>query len=301
MLYYVSWIAHDPEYQEYDPDCALLVSPIHQPKSWHVGKFRILPKRLMLDSGSFYLLRRSNERVSAQQVLDSQLRALQHYWKHSNVTICHYDHPVLGNSAHAENLAIEATIANAYELRAEVLRRAECTRFGGNVRFLGVIQGTTPESIRFCAHGLMSLGFFDSFGLGSLAYLNDPKQLSLRVEAAQSVIGNRDLHVFGVSSLEGMRRLCQLGVKSIDSSRPMRAAIACTIFYGTPLKGYTIKGTLKRPGEVISRRKQCDCPICRQHGPDLLKVGRKRYNNYRAVHNYLRLKRELIGSGVTSG
>lgn len=296
MQFYVSWVSHDPEYQQYDSDCSLLVSPIHQPKSWHVGRFGVLPKRLMLDSGSYYLLRRSGVRFSARDILDSQLNALGDYWRVVQVTICHFDYPVMGSNIHEVNTAIETTLANAYDLKAELLQRPDWQELKENVRFLGVIQGTTPESIRFCAQGLLALDFFDSFGLGSLAPLMDPREISLRVAAAQSVIGTRDLHAFGVSSLAGMRRLRDLGVKSVDSARPIKAAIHCTVFYGSPLRGYTVKGTLKRAVEFITRPKECSCPVCQVHRRDLLKVGKKTYNNYRAIHNYLQLKRELCGS-----
>lgn len=291
MDFYVSWVAHDPEYQGYDQDCSLLVSPVAQPKSWSVKNFRTLPRKIMLDSGSFYLLRNPDSRKSATEILEGQLQFLSDQWPLIEITICHLDHPIQGTDTKRCYDALETTIANAYELRALLLNHPLGQRLRERVRFLGVIQGVNQESIHYCARELVRVGIFDRFGLGSLAPLQHPTEIACRVRYALEIVD--DLHVFGVSSLSAMRQLSQLGVRSFDSSRPIRAAIHCTLLYGTPLRGYTIAGTLKRPAASIRKRKPCACPVCNEHGRDLLRTGSKRFNNYRALHNYLALKQEL--------
>lgn len=247
----------------------------------------------MLDSGSYALLKNPDNQWTAAMVLTRQLHALQDHWKHTDVTICHLDRPVLGSDTRRAYDAIEVTIANAYELRGLTRSRSDFQPLLGKVKLLGVIQGVDEKSIRYCAQELLRIGIFDRFGLGSLAPLMDATEIARRVKAAVNVVD--DLHVFGVSSLTALRYLQQLGVRSFDSSRPMKAAINCTLLYGNPLRCHTIAGTLKRQNITIRRPKECACPICTQHQKDLIRVGAKKYNNLRALHNYLVLKRELCG------
>lgn len=292
MRFYVSWYAHDPEYQRYDDDCSILVSPTLAPKTWTLGEFEVLPRAVMLDSGSYALFSNPNSRWSAAEVLKRQLCALQDKWNSTEVTICHLDRPVLGSDTRTVYDAVEATIANAYELRS--LTDSPLFRpVQGKVKLLGVIQGVDAESIRYCARELVRVGVFDRFGLGSLAPLMDATEIARRVKAALGVVD--DLHVFGVSSLTVLRRLRELGVRSFDSARPMKAAIHCTLLYGSPLRCHTIAGTLKRPTITIRRPKECACPVCKSHRKDLVRTGAKRFNNLRALHNYLVLKQELCG------
>lgn len=292
MKFYVSWVKHDPEYQQYDPDCALLVSPVWQPKYWTLANFTRLPRSVMLDSGSFYLLRAPDARLTPREVLKRQLTALGDYWDQVDVTICHMDRPVQGSGTKESYDAIEATIANAYELK-QLLESPEVHRIRNRVKFLGVIQGCDAQSIRYCAKELVRLGIFQRFGLGSLAPLMDKREIASRVAEALRVV--EDLHVFGVSSLATMQLLKQLGVRSFDSSRPIKAAINCTLLYGSPLRCHTIAGTLRHPVISIRRRRPCDCPVCCEYRHELLQTGSKRYNNLRALHNYLMLKQELCG------
>jgi tRNA-guanine family transglycosylase len=293
LRFYVSWYAHDPEYQKYDADCSVLVSPVSAPKSWTLSDFELLPRSIMLDSGSYSLLRNPVNQWSPSSVLTRQLHALQDYWRNTEVTLCHLDRPVLGADTKQTYDAIEATIANAYELKSLVQSLPQFQPLIGKVKLLGVIQGVDAESIQYCARELVRVGLFDRFGLGSLAPLMDPAEIGRRVQAALRVVD--DLHIFGVSSLTALRRLRPLGVRSFDSSRPMKAAINCTLLYGSPLKCHTIAGTLRRQGITIRRARACSCPICTTHRRELVKVGAKKYNNLRALHNYLVLKRELCG------
>src|SRR5260370_29153932 len=83
---------------------------------------------------------------------------------------------------------------------------------------------------------------YTRFGIGSMAHLYHTEEIVRRVEVVQSVVGN-SVHVFGVSGIETMKRLNEIGVASVDSDRPIKAAIYKEMLYSIQLMRYGIAGS----------------------------------------------------------
>lgn len=211
----------------------------------------------------------------------------------SNVptAVCHFDMPLIpwDDCAERNFRRIETTIGNAYEFM-ELFTRANLPK---NIKSLGVIQGYDVPSIKFCARELVRLGF-DRFGLGSLATLYHPNEIISRVKAAMEVVGT-NLHIFGISNTELIFKLAQMGINSFDSSRPIRAAIYNIVFYSRPFRSFLIKGAKNKSSRisVIHEPLPCNCPVCRNDPYVLLRTGKKKFHNLRALHNYYHLVREI--------
>lgn len=289
IRFFVCWAESDPCYQEYFEDCGILLSLAHIPLSWNVERFSVQPVRLMVDSGAFSLIHRPNGIIPTQKdVFCRQVNAAR--GSQVPTILCHFDSPL--PPANIETLEvyrkIETTISNAHEF----IRLFKSCSLPPNFKSLGVIQGHNHDTICFCARELLRAGF-DFYGIGSLAPLQRSDQIVDRVEAAMQVVGP-DLHVFGVSAIETVRQLAAKGIRSFDSSRPIRAAMYNSILYSRPLRVFTVRGSrLTRNVPVLDDPLPCKCPICVKEPSLLLRGGQKKYHNVRAIHNYYHLRREI--------
>ena len=136
-----------------------------------------------------------------------------------------------------------------------------------------------------------------------MAHLYHPEEIVRRVEVVQSVVGNA-VHVFGVSAIETMKRLNELGLASVDSARPIKAAIYNEVLYSEPYMRYGIEGSHFQPSDPkFSPHKMlrtlhivCPCPVCKNRiNNEILKLGKRKYLILRAVHNYYHVKKMISG------
>jgi 7-cyano-7-deazaguanine tRNA-ribosyltransferase len=305
MEFFVSWSHSDPHYQLYDPDCAMLISPTTISDVWHLGRFSSLPAKVIIDSGSYTYAANNLPLPSPRATFERQLSILGKNYQ-LPALLCPLDVPMLekARSVTQRDRAIEKTIGNAWELK--LLMEAYYKKVGFNnslsynLTAMAIVQGYDLPSLTYCARRLLEIGF-TNFGIGSMAHLYQPKEIQRRVEAVASVVGS-NLHLFGVSAIDTIEDLVKLGVSSVDSARPIKAAIYNEIIYSEPYRRFVIAGSKYKEtkhkfgaGKLVSRLDlECDCPICQGvTNQDILKFGQRKYLKLRAVHNYHHIKRML--------
>lgn len=293
MRFYVSWYPGDPEYPQYDDECALLVSITSVAQQWSVRNLQRTPKFLMIDSGGFRFATAPHEALSPARILDRQIQLLDGL--DIPTIICARDYPILDRKATTQKKdeCITQTIAYAYELRSLLDR--SCVP--ANVKPMAVIQGDTPEALAYCAAELKALDF-PLYGIGSLAGLRNHILIWERVQAVLGIIEPQKLHVFGVSVIETIRALQKLGIHSFDSSRPAKAAMFNELLYSNPYRRYGIYevGRKKQRGRFPREQRlvkplPCACPVCQIDPQVVMGVGKKKYIRSRTLHNYFHLKR----------
>src|SRR5258708_39586725 len=134
-----------------------------------------------------------------------------------------------------------------------------------------------------------------------MAYVYHTEEIARRVEAVQSVVGT-SVHVFGVSAVETMKKLKELSVTSVDSARPIKAAIYNEVLYSEPYRRFGIAGSHFRPSDpkfglhkLISELSiVCPCPVCKNDlNNDILRLGTRKHLLLRAVHNYYHIKKMI--------
>ena len=294
MDFYVSWYPGDPWYPLYDDDCAMLISVPSMYRDWTLNNVAKPPRRLMLDSGGYRYAIAPSESPTAKEVFERQLRTIEGC--QVETILCTLDYPILnpGLSPGEKDQCIDRTIGYAYEFKWLM----EQYQIPDYVEGMAVIQGYDIPSLLYCTHELKAIGF-SRFGLGSLALLKHHREILARVEAVMEVVGP-DLHVFGVSAVQTMRALRDLGVGSLDSSRPAKAAMYNQVFYSRPFRRFAIAdsqdkvGAAMPPDRRLSSPLPCDCPACGGRAdPDVLKFGCREYVRLRTLHNYWHLKRAL--------
>lgn len=285
---FMCWADSDPYYQEYFPDCSLQISPQHVPFSWNIRKFPVQPRQILLDSGAFSLINRPGKNLNPKDVFMQQLKIAE--GASCSVILCHLDFPIPPESTDTLEIyrRLEKTVTNAHQFM-ELFRAA---RLPSNYKSLGVIQGNSFDTISFCAQELLRVGF-DQLGIGSLAALYDTKSIVERVGYAVHSAGP-NIHVFGVSAPETVARLKAMGIRSFDSSTPMKTAMYNTLIYSDPLRRYGIPGSrIQKNLPILEKPLPCECPICKKDPTLIMGVGSKKANNLRAVHNYYHWTMEL--------
>ncbi|GAB6179926.1 hypothetical protein JCM14036_12450 [Desulfotomaculum defluvii] len=285
--FFMCWTDSDPVYQDYLPDCNILVSLPHVAQSWNVKKFSTPPRKLIIDSGAFTLLSNPSLKMNQSKVFNLQLNIS----RGSSVPtlLCHLDNPIPPSVTNTVDVyrRIETTLANAYEF----MHLFKSSGLPSNYKSLGVIQGNSYDTLTFCAREMNRMGF-DMLGIGSLAPLFKMEIILDRVRWVTSVTGP-DIHVFGISGLEVGSKLMEMGIQSIDSSRAMRIAINNCVIYSLPFRYFKISARVNKSLPLLEAPILCDCPICKKDPNLILKAGEKRYNNMRAVHNFYHLRKEL--------
>jgi 7-cyano-7-deazaguanine tRNA-ribosyltransferase len=304
MDFYVSWSHSDPLYQLYDERCSMLISPTAVSSIWQLNRFPRLPHQIMLDSGSYSYITNRLPLPSPKEAFNRQIAVLGN----SDIPsiICAVDKPMLGKSLSLtqRNQAIDKTIANAWELKVLMaeyyIRSSTGKQTYKRIEPLAIIQGYDIPTLRYCARQLVAIGY-SRFGIGSIAHLYHSEEIVRRVEAVQSIVG-ASVHVFGVSAIETMKRLKELGVTSVDSARPIKAAIYNEVLYSEPYMRFGIEGShfapgnsKFSPGKLISEPPiVCPCPVCKNSlNRDILKLGTREHLLLRAVHNYYHIKRMI--------
>jgi len=286
--FFMCWTDSDPFYQTYIPGSNILVSLSHIPLSWNISRFPIMPEKLMIDSGAYNLIGNPQKAFNQTKIFKTQLSVSS--GSTIPTLICHLDFPIPPNINDRIDVyrRVETTLANAYEF----MHLYKSSNLPANFKSVGVIQGNNHETISFCAKEMSRIGF-DHLALGSLASLYITDQIIDRVKAAVKVVGP-ELHVFGISGIEVARELFKLGIRSIDSSRPMMVSMYQCLIYSNPIRIYKIgHSNIQRNMPSLDSPLPCDCPICKKDPNLVFQVGAKSHNNLRAVHNYYHLKLEL--------
>lgn len=295
MRFYVSWYPGDPWYPRYDDDCAMLVSITSVSQIWTLDRYATKPRYLMLDSGGYRYATAPGERPNPSEAFDRQMRVLEAY--DGEAVVCALDYPVLDPDAgsNERDRCIDQTVAYAYEFKSLL----EESRPREDVAGMAIVQGYDVSSMVYCAHRLGEIGF-PLYGVGSLAPLRHKEEILERVGAVQEVLGP-ELHVFGVSAVDTVAALADLGVSSVDSSRPAKAAMYNQVFYSRPFRRFSVAESQDRTGVSLpaSRRLSealpCTCPVCAgRSNPGILKLGSRRHVALRTLHNYWHLKEALV-------
>lgn len=297
MDFYVSWYPGDPLYPSYDPDCALLVSITSVARDWTIDHLPQLPQKLLIDSGGFRFAIAPAEALSPAQVLERQIRLLN--GAKIPTIVCARDYPILDKSLSIseKDKRITQTIAFAYELKMLV----EQSNLTEQITPLAVIQGDDTNALTYCAQELQAIGF-PMYGLGSLAGLRRHSLIMERVRAVVDIVGPGKLHIFGVGVVQTAQALHRMGIFSMDSSRPAKAAAYNEILYSKPYRRFGIlepevpmKGRIPRDRR-LSAPLPCTCPVCSKDASRILVVGKRRNIHDRALHNYYHLKQAFLGN-----
>ena len=210
------------------------------------------------------------------------------------------DYPLINThlQSNDKDRNINQTIALAYELKNLMVQK----NLSREIIPMGIIQGDSPETVHHCAYELRAIGF-PVYGLGSMAFLNSQRLVLERIQAVVPIISIEKLHIFGVSAINTVLILRNMGIHSIDSSRAAKAAAYNEILYSHPFRRYGIledsktemKGKIPR-SRRLANPLPCDCPACLENPELILGVGKRRYIQQRALHNYYHLKKTIFDS-----
>jgi tRNA-guanine family transglycosylase len=232
--------------------------------------------------------------LSPRQVLERQLSILGGI--RLPTIICALDCPI--SKIHADWRERDQCIVQTIAFASELKYLLEQYHLGSFIRPMAIVQGNDLSSLCYCAQELAALRF-PFYGIGSLAPLKQHALIMARVEAVASIVGADRLHVFGVSVIETVKALRAIGVHSIDSARPAKAAAFNEVFYSSPYRRYGIlsstgeneplKGRIPRTRR-LSVPLPCHCPICRSDPQRILGIGKRSLIRDRSIHNYYHLK-----------
>jgi 7-cyano-7-deazaguanine tRNA-ribosyltransferase len=281
------------------------MSQVASTSIWQLSRFPELPHQIMLDSGSYSYIANHMQLPTPREAFTRQIAILGDC--DIPATICAVDMPMLDKllSLTQRNQAIDKTIANAWELKILMAEYYKSITVDKQKRYtiepLAIIQGYDIATLKYCARNLLDLGY-NRLGIGSMAHLYHLKEIVKRVEAVQSIVGN-SVHVFGVSAIETLKILKELGVISVDSARPIKAAIYNEILYSEPYQRFGIEGSHFKasdskfsPYRLISELSIiCPCPVCKNGlNDEILKLGTRKHLLLRAIHNYYHIKKMIV-------
>jgi 7-cyano-7-deazaguanine tRNA-ribosyltransferase len=293
MDFYISWYPGDPNYPSYDDDCSMLISITSVSQEWDIRRLPNLPNRLIVDSGGYKYSSLQGDSINPRNILDRQISILSDI--KIPTVICACDFPILDSSipSNRKDEKITQTIAFAYELKNLI----DKIGLPDYIKPMAIIQGYDEDSLIYCAKELALLDF-PIYGLGSLAKLNHYELVNERIDTVTSIINARNLHVFGVGKIETIYHMKILGIRSVDTASPARAAAYNEVIYSNPYRRYIIKRSMVNNNnsasvqdKFISNPLHCECPVCVDDPDQILKIGKKKFNRKRALHNYFHLKR----------
>lgn len=293
MDFFVSWYPGDPYYSLHDDDCSLLVSITSVARGWTIKQFPRLPKRLLIDSGGYRFAMAPHEALSPTQVLQRQLALLDN--TPIPTIVCARDFPILDKSLSSKqkDQSITQTIAFAYELK-NLLEKLFVPDY---ITPMAIVQGDNVDTLAYCAQELQTISF-PLYGLGSLAELRQHNLIMERIQVVADIVTPEKLHIFGISGIKTVCALRKMGIHSIDSSRPAKAAAYNEILYSNPYRRFGILEPVNVPvrGRISHRKRlqsplPCDCPACRDDPEQIIIVGKRANIRSRALHNYYHLKR----------
>lgn len=295
MQYYISWTHSDPIYHQLIPDVGVLVSPPNVSLTWSLSDWPALPQQLIIDSGAYQHYRK-RQSLDPEAILARQLAMVIPGYDNV-IGLCHADLPLLGTRNLAE---LDRRVTRSLEHARWLMTQVEGGRLPAHAYPIGVIQGYSVECVFFVAQALSDMGY-TSFALGSLASMavNKGDEVLRRIEAALEAVGP-NIHVLGVSSVNLLPAIARLGIRSADSSAPIREAWMGGIVYSQPFVRYKIASAHFREWQrnykfatILEAPLPCNCPVCEEDSQRLMQVRGKQYVNLRAIHNCYHLAREF--------
>ena len=305
MKFFVSWTSRDPVFQNYDPDCKVLVSPTNVPRNWTISEWRNLPDELFVDSGSFSI--KTNCFPSCKEVLDRQL-LLSNNWPSSRTL--YFSHPDVMLPVKVTFFELNKRINHSIE-RAKIYFDS-LQRVRPNITPVGVLHGYDEETLLNTYLELRQMGY-RHFALGSLALRRSThRSLCLRAINICQRYEIKPLHLFGITwPINNLIETPEIA--SFDSSAPVKLAIYGTVLYGPPLKRYVIRPDAQQVyrdrcfkfRDSLSEPLACNCPVCKSDPDRIITKNGKEAKFHRTIHNYFQIKwetetRVLHGPGRSS-
>lgn len=227
-------------------------------------------------------------------------KAVQRQWRlGADILFCldHCTHPE--DSAEAQRVSVENTVAWAAECRDEMDRLQSEAGPGVDRRLYAVVQGGgDPGLRRRCVEELQAIGF-DGYGYGGWPVRRDGTLEDSVYQVAELVGGTAPLHALGVGSPANLVRAARAGYSSFDCVMPTRDARHGRLFVGiSSLPEYS---SINIKDERFVRadtpvEEGCDCECCRRHSAGylhhLFEIGDPSGTRLAVIHNlrfYLRL------------
>jgi len=290
MKFFVSWTKREPLFQEYDPECNILVSPSNVPLNWSVSHWKTQPRELFVDSGAFSV--RNNQMRSCQEILQRQLDITKKWSQNRTLYFSHPDIliPIKCNF-YKQNKITKMSMERArlyFELHS---KKNTCSIP------IGVIQGFDEETIVNSYYELINIGY-THFALGSIGIrLSRYKKLCVNAINIAQKYNIKPLHLFGITlPINGSN--FSNGIDSFDSSTPAKLAFYGTVLYGSPIERYVISPNSKQTyrdrcftfRKNLSNPMPCDCPVCKVDPNKLIAKNDPEAKINRIIHNYFQIK-----------
>lgn len=288
--FFCSWTRVDPEFQIYDDEANLLLSPTILSKNWDVTKWSKLPARLYIDSGIYSNVK---SRPTEKSILAEQLRISQNL---SEIPV-YYSHPDIliptGTDYRAADFLIRENLK-----RASIFLRLFKEKSVNGIP-VGVIHGFDYETIYLTYQELIKMGY-EYFAIGSLSVrINYERTLVIEILNFLIRAGIKPIHVLGIT-LPLLNEIKSNAFSSFDTAAPIKIAHNGSVLYSPPLKRYII-----RPNSLDSLRAkvysfripipdplECRCPVCIEDKEQLVGDNNALIRNKRSLHNYFILKWE---------
>ena len=187
---------------------------------WNAAKDLSFPaKPIIIDSGAYYFMKKSNISMTPSEVLDIELRS------NADVGVA-LDHP-FPPDAEDKAKRIATTIRNTEIMARELSGTAQ------TMSLMPVIHGHTPAHIHKCINQLRSIAdryhtpLLDHVGIGSLAPLAQCGDAKLAVDVIHTVrqaLPRSQIHCFSMGSALLMHLAFYSGADSVDSQTWMVSA-----------------------------------------------------------------------------
>ncbi len=294
MIYYITWTNCDPEFQVYDDDCNILLSPSLLPKSWSTLQWKTLPKRLFIDSGVYSS--GSKDIKDCEDVLVDQLRICKYWPENRPVYFSHPDIIIPYKATFNEGQKlIKLNIERAKRFKEEVKKTNKI------IRPVGVIHGLYEDDILNSFFELKSIGY-EYFAIGSLSgRLVKNRELVIRLLQNLSDYNINPIHIFGIT-IPLIEKSRKFNFSSYDTSSPIKLAYYGTVLYGPPIARYVISPSRKQIQRDrsfsfrvhIQKPEYCECPVCSLNPNALLERDSTKVKFNRIIHNYFQLKWSTI-------
>lgn len=289
--FYISWTKLEPEFQQYDTSCNILLSPSLLRGGWNCRMWEHLPKRLMIDSGVYT----AQGKLHTSEVLHSQRKLAEGSDEIAEVFFPHADQIIPPGLTFAEE---QAAIRENMKRAHRYLREFRAAGLQGTP--VGVIHAFDEESMYYCYRTLSSMGY-RSFGIGSLSVRSKKSKTSVKQVLETAInLGIGPLHIFGIT-LPFYTEDPGPGIISFDTSTPIRMAYNGSILYHGPLRRYILRpeGYQKERAHqfafntILHEPKPCSCPVCSVDPLQLISGSESEKKRNRMIHNYFQLRWEL--------
>lgn len=291
MEFYVTWTECDPVFQNYDPECRLLLSPSLLTINWSVKKWTVKPYSLFIDSGSYS----SDRDIPVNLILKDQVRIIKGANQDGNIYFAHPD-IILQTCIpyHEEIRFIKKNLARAQEYIDLVYKQQI------DVCPVGIIQASSEEDFLCSFYQLKDMGY-SYFGVGSISKrMIKEKNLLPKILKIIQTQNIKPVHLFGISPFFLTDTSLFRVIASFDTSAPIRLGYYGTVLYSNPFRRYVIKPNAyqKHRDKNFAFRLHleepfnCECPICKEDPFALLNPDKKVGKTNRIIHNYFQIKME---------